>query len=118
MSPLLDSPLTESRHKTRTDTTRTPGALSGTDGSNPAPSTGESANFQSLSAGRDTFGPGSAEQAAVLVRATAKSVSWHRYRSQAAEALIFSLRQPAGRYGGDRHAAAYRPFRWEPLTCR
>jgi len=42
MSPLLDSPLTESRHKTRTDTTRTPGALSGTDGSNPAPSTGES----------------------------------------------------------------------------
>jgi len=81
-------------------------------------STGESANFQSLSAGRDTFGPGSAEQAAVLVRATAKSVSWHRYRSQAAEALIFSLPQPAGRYGGDRHAAAYRPFRWEPLTCR
>ena len=43
MSPLLDSPLTESRHKTRTDTTRTPGALSGTDGSNPAPSTSESA---------------------------------------------------------------------------
>ena len=90
----------------------------GTDGSNPLSSTGESANFQSLSAGRDTFGPGSAEQAAVLVRATAKSVSWHRYRSQAAEALIFSLRQPAGRYGGDRHAAAYRPFHWEPLTCR
>src|SRR6516162_611314 len=90
----------------------------GTDGSNPLRSTGESANFQSLSAGRDTFGPGSAEQAAVLIRATAKSVSWHRYRSQAAEALIFSLRQPAGRYGGDRHAAAYRPFHWEPLTCR
>ena len=42
MSPLLDSPLTESRHKTRTDTTRTPGALSGTDGSNPAPSSAES----------------------------------------------------------------------------
>jgi len=42
MSPLLDSPLTESRHETRTDTTRTPGALSGTDGSNPAPSSGES----------------------------------------------------------------------------
>jgi len=42
MSPLLDSPLTESRHKTRTDTTRTPGALSGTDGSNPAPSSRES----------------------------------------------------------------------------
>jgi len=42
MSPLLDSPLTESRHKTRTDTTRTPGALSGTDGSNPAPSANES----------------------------------------------------------------------------
>ena len=42
MSPLLDSPLTESRHKTRTDTTRTPGALSGTNGSNPAPSSAES----------------------------------------------------------------------------
>jgi hypothetical protein len=47
MSPLLDSPLTESRHETRTDTTRTPGALSGTDGSNPAPSRDESANSRS-----------------------------------------------------------------------
>ena len=45
MSPLLDSPLTESRHETRTDTTRTPGALSGTDGSNPAPSSGGSAKL-------------------------------------------------------------------------
>jgi hypothetical protein len=43
MSPLLDPPPTEKSARTRTDSTRTPGALRGTDGSNPAPSSSESA---------------------------------------------------------------------------
>jgi hypothetical protein len=43
MSPLLDSPLTESRRERGTDTTTTAGAFRGTDGSNPVSSSGESA---------------------------------------------------------------------------
>jgi hypothetical protein len=49
MSPPLDSPLTEKSARTRTDTRTTPGAFRGTDGSNPVPSSGESANPRSLS---------------------------------------------------------------------
>jgi len=43
MSLLLDYLLTEKSARTRTDTTTTPGAFRGTDGSNPVPSSGESA---------------------------------------------------------------------------
>jgi hypothetical protein len=42
MSLLLDSPHAEKSARTRTDTTRMRGASRGTDGSNPAPSSGES----------------------------------------------------------------------------
>jgi hypothetical protein len=50
MSLLLDYPLTEKSARTRTDTTTTPGAFRGTDGSNPVPSSGESrANLKQTS---------------------------------------------------------------------
>jgi hypothetical protein len=42
MSPLLEPPPTEKSARTRRDTTTPPGALRGTDGSNPFPSSGES----------------------------------------------------------------------------
>jgi hypothetical protein len=48
MSPRLDPPRTEKSARTRLDTKTTPGAFRGTDGSNPVPSSGESANFRSL----------------------------------------------------------------------
>jgi hypothetical protein len=47
MSPLLDYSLTEKSARTRTDTTTTPSAFPGTDGSNPVPPSGESANSRS-----------------------------------------------------------------------
>src|SRR5271156_2363236 len=43
ISPLLDHPLTEKSARTRTDNMTTPGRLRGTDGSNPGPSSDESA---------------------------------------------------------------------------
>jgi hypothetical protein len=46
MSPPLDSPPTEKSARTRTETTATPGAFRGTDGSNPVPSSGESTNHR------------------------------------------------------------------------
>jgi hypothetical protein len=46
MSPPLDSLLTEKSARTRTDTRTTTGAFRGTDGSNPLPSSGESANHR------------------------------------------------------------------------
>jgi len=42
MSPALDFALTENSARTTTETTRTPDASSGTNGSNPVPSSGES----------------------------------------------------------------------------
>src|SRR5215813_4081492 len=48
MSPALDFALTENSARTTTETTRTPDASSGTNGSNPVPSSGESANFRFL----------------------------------------------------------------------
>ena len=55
MSPLLDYPRTEKSARTRTDTTTTSGAFRGTDGSNPVPSSGESANFRFRSRCRDVL---------------------------------------------------------------
>jgi hypothetical protein len=51
MSPLLDPTRTEKSARTRIDT-KTRGAFRGTDGSNPVPSSGESANFRSTSSTR------------------------------------------------------------------
>jgi hypothetical protein len=48
MSPLLEPPPTEKSARTTSDTTTPPGAFRGTDGSNRSPSSGESANCQSL----------------------------------------------------------------------
>jgi hypothetical protein len=46
MSPLLDPPQTEKSARMSIDTKTTPGAFRGTDRSNPAPSSAESANYQ------------------------------------------------------------------------
>ena len=48
MSPLLEYPLTGKAGANETDTTTTPGAFRGTNGSNPVPSSGESGANPSL----------------------------------------------------------------------
>jgi hypothetical protein len=52
MSPRLDPPRTEKSARTRLDTKTTPGAFRGTDGSNPVPSSAESAANSGLQATR------------------------------------------------------------------
>jgi len=51
MSLLLDSRLVEKSARNRTDTTATSGVFRGTDGSNPVPSSEESANYRFLNGG-------------------------------------------------------------------